>query len=406
MIHMPSLEDLWSEARTKTRPVDSRFKESIRRIPALYGPIRAFHGVRQNLTIALSEYAARHSQESTVSTIAHVRENLARRGASWPSAKKLKILLLTSAAGWERSSLKADLEREHEVTYFSLEASGIERRAGDLTRSHVDRALCQLLQSNNTKYDLILSYLSGAEISSNTIRKLKELTVPIFSFHWDDRLLFWGHKEDGVWSGPASVAREYDLNLTNSPESLDKYRALGAQALFWPEGGHFQGEPEPLERDLDVLFIGTKYGIRERCCTFLRRQGVRISAYGQGWENGFVPESEMGRLIGRAKIVLGMGYIGHSSFQCLKARDFEVPIAGGLLLTSYHPALELVYRLGEEIESYNGFDECMKKVNWLLSHPAEAAEIRRKGYAAAVKRHSWCARIRQLVSETVEDEYL
>jgi len=40
----------------------------------------------------------------------------------------------------------------------------------------------------------------------------------------------------------------------------------------------------------------------------------------------------------------------------IKARTFEV-LGGGFLLTDAAPGMDGVYRLGQEIEVYDGFDE-------------------------------------------------
>ena len=118
---------------------------------------------------------------------------------------------------------------------------------------------------------------------------------------------------------------------------------------------------------------------------------------GRGWEGGILPPEEMVRLYSRSRVNLGFGGIGHMvKVQCLKGRDFEVPMSGGLYLTSYHPALEDCYEAGKEIACYTGKRDCLSQIRHLLGHPEEAESIRRAGRARALRDHTWHSRLEGL----------
>jgi spore maturation protein CgeB len=107
----------------------------------------------------------------------------------------------------------------------------------------------------------------------------------------------------------------------------------------------------------------------------------------------------MVRLYSRSRINLGFGGVeGHGETYCLKGRDFEIPMSGGLYLTEYHPELERVYDVGTEIVAYRGFDDLKAKIRHLLAKPDEAEAIRRAGFRRARRDHTWEMRFERLFS--------
>jgi spore maturation protein CgeB len=122
----------------------------------------------------------------------------------------------------------------------------------------------------------------------------------------------------------------------------------------------------------------------------LKSHGIEVEAFGYGWPNGPLSTQEMVRMYSKSKINLGFGGVANlSETYCLKGRDFEIPMSGGLYLTEYHPELERWYRLGEEIVTYSGFDDLVTKIRYLLSHSDGADAIRQNGYDRALSEHTW-----------------
>jgi hypothetical protein len=239
--------------------------------------------------------------------------------------------------------------------------------------------------------DVVVGYLSGYLADPKILRQMGQTGAVILNFNWDDKLGFRGEMIGNRCSGPAGLARIVDLNLTNAPESCQKYLAEGGLAMFWPEGAHPDiHKPCELPFDFDVSFVGKKYGWRPRFIEKLRSKGIQIECFGYGWENGPVSQEEMIKLYSRSRINLGFGGVGHSKkLMCLKGRDFEVPMSGGLYLTQDNPELSLVYNIGKEILVYKTVDDCAEKISYILKHPDIAAQIRAAGRNRALKDHSW-----------------
>ena len=79
----------------------------------------------------------------------------------------------------------------------------------------------------------------------------------------------------------------------------------------------------------------------------------------------------------RSRFNLGFSGIGYSMKEmCLKGRDFEVPMAGALYLTSEQHDLHRVSKVGEEVVTYRGKSDCLAKIRYLLDHEDESASSR------------------------------
>lgn len=96
------------------------------------------------------------------------------------------------------------------------------------------------------------------------------------------------------------------------------------------------------------------------------------------------------RTYSRSRVNLGFGGVaGHKDTFCLKGRDFEVPMSGGLYLTEAYEELERFYEVGTEIVTWSGVGDLVEKIRWLLSNPGEAEAIRQAGHRRALSGHTW-----------------
>ena len=99
----------------------------------------------------------------------------------------------------------------------------------------------------------------------------------------------------------------------------------------------------------------------------------------------------------RTKINLGFGSVaGHKDTFCLKGRDIEIPMSGGLYLTQEHPELAKVFRFGEEILAYSNIGELVQKIRYYLDNPAQAEVVRMNGRKRALREHTWEMRFEKI----------
>jgi spore maturation protein CgeB len=343
-------------------------------------------------------------REEAASVFRRLREQLSKRGILWPprpQGRSLHILYVSVPGNWERHNIPPELAKIGTVTtYFIADQPVHAYKRGESLRDSVDSHLPGFVEGlhRENPVDMMLSYLSGAQVSAETIRAIGNRGIATFNFHLDDRISFQGKRVGRLRAGAVDICAAFDLNLTSSPDSVVKYRVEGADAIFWPEGANpDHWRPLPLPYKYDVSFIGERYGRRPAFVAALRKQGIRVTCFGDGWDNGPVSAERMVEIYAQSRINLGFGYICRSSFMNLKGRDFEVPMSGAVYLTSHNEELELVYRVGTEIETYRDVHDCAEKIKELLADPDRCEGMRLAAREAALSRHTWATRVESLL---------
>jgi spore maturation protein CgeB len=248
--------------------------------------------------------------------------------------------------------------------------------------------------------DWVFVYESGREISPSTIHAMhEEIGVPVVGMCLDDKHCWAGPSMGGHRAGQIDLARHFDVSWTSARVACGWYLAEGGRPLYMPPGCNARTySPTHAPRNLEVSFIGAAYGFRFAVIDYLGRHGIKVAAYGDGWNNGFVSTSEAVSVICRSHINLGMGGIGYcESLTNVKGRDFEIPCAGGgVYITSYNPDLATHFRVGEEIVCYRNRDEMLELIRHHLSHPEEAAEISDKARHRSIHEHRWLHRYQRI----------
>lgn len=325
-----------------------------------------------------------------------LRKRLLIRGINLTPRRKgeLHIFLTFALNNWE-NVLPLALQPFGKVTVFEWRSIGFDECSQDWLkyRDSMNAKMLKAFQDAHSQQpiDAVVGYLSGYNTSPQVLNAMNKLSAIIFNFCLDDKLNFPGKIVGGRFTSPAAIASDVDLNLTNSPESIIKYIAHGGLSIFWPEAAHPDiHKSHDIPFVYDVSFIGRKYGYRSKFIEKLHKIGIKVTCFGKGWENGPLSDEEMIKLYSKSRINLGFAGIGHSKkLMCLKGRDFEVPMSGGLYLTQNNPELSLVYEIGKEIIMYDNEVDCAKKIKWLLENPEEANKIRVAGRERALIDHSW-----------------
>jgi hypothetical protein len=246
------------------------------------------------------------------------------------------------------------------------------------------------------RVDLLLGQMWANYISKEALLKIKSYGIPIVNISMDDRLPDNWSTQRGTRLGAVGLAQVTDLVLTTSSESCAWYGVEGCPAMFWPLASD-PGVFAPVKgsvRDIDVLFIGNKYGVREKIIEALRKHHVHVECYGAGWPNGPSTAEQSAALFKRAKIILGVGTVGYcDDVFTLKLRDFDAPMSGALYLTHRSNEITSLYREGIEIECYLNSDEAASKIKYYLSHSDMRETLAAAGHAKALSRDTWTLRL-------------
>ncbi|MEQ1715634.1 MAG: glycosyltransferase [Hyphomicrobium sp.] len=337
---------------------------------------------------------------STEETAAALRARLAGRAKQngWPRRKgDLHIFLAFQLFEW-LEALPAAFEPFGEVTVFDLASHGFDQGRADWweRRPIVNREMLAAFHEANARrpVDAVVGYLSGVNTDPATLARIARAGTAIFNFSYDEKLDMGNPLPDGSIRSPAALASVVDLNLTNDPAGALRYLLKGGLAHFHPEAADPRvHRPYDTPFRYDVTFVGQHYGFRPFFIERLQSLGINVTAFGRNWPNGPLALEEMVEMYSLSRINLGFGGIGHSNrLMCLKGRDFEVPMSGGLFLTQHNPELELVFDVGREIMTYTGEADCAVKIRTLLADEAKAAAIRKAGRERCLRDHTYEAR--------------
>jgi len=314
----------------------------------------------------------------------------------------LNIIAIYHHYNWENYSLKPALEKFGEVRHFDWFEKFNHQNKNWHKSQKVLMNKTMIVQidrwMSETKADVIFTYLSGELVEPETIRAFRKHGVPIINLALNDKEHFIGKIKNGRAWGARDICRYFDLCWTSTEDALIKYCAEGALPIYLPEGANPDiHKPYTVEKSIDVSFVGQCYGNRAKVIDDLKKKGINVETYGTDWPNGPLSNEEMVKTYSRSKINFGFGGVaGHKNTFCLKGRDFEIPMSGGLYLTEDHPELNIAFRPGEEILTYSGIENLISKIKYYLDHPAEAEAIRNKGYLRARRDHTWEGRFEKI----------
>jgi hypothetical protein len=333
---------------------------------------------------------------------AGARERLSTRGYQ-PVPRQLgeiHTVAFVPTIGWH-PALCPDLKVLGPVSQFDYVALGITAEQlynGDTAaRKRLNDAFLEFVRhAHRTRpVDWIFVYASGMEMLASSLHRLREeVGVPMVNMCLDDKQSWEGPVFDGQRNGQIDIASQFDISWTSATVACEWYLVEGANPLYMPEGFDASSyHPLDLEQDIDVSFIGARYGFRSDIVKNLRRYGIDVLPVGPGWgQSAF--GAEQVRIINRSRINLGLGGIGYSErLTNVKTRDFEIPgTGGGVYITSFNPDLARHFNIGTEIICYRSREEMVELIRYFLRHRAEARTVALQGRRRCMAEHRWLHR--------------
>ena len=209
------------------------------------------------------------------------------------------------------------------------------------------------------------------------------------------------------------LAGHVDLHVMTHAASMSEAAKLGIKNVMasqWAAASSRLAEPLPSSAcEYDVSFVGAAYGNRRARVQAMARRGTDVTCFGHGWERGPVGSRDVGRIYRSSRISLnfadsGLQLSGTSLARSrqIKARTFEVPGAGGFLLSEVSESLAQYFRIGEEMITYRDDDELAEKIRYFLNHPDERDAIARTGHQRVLREHLYEARFAPILQRALE----
>ena len=275
----------------------------------------------------------------------------------------------------------------HEVVHFESWERGLYRDYAELNQS----LLACVARENPA---VLLTVQRDCEIWTETLDAIRERGVIAISWTTDDS---WKYREVSRFIG-----HHYDLITTTYDYAVPQYHRDGIRHVLltqWAANAEWLRAPLPAAQcRYDVSFVGAAYGPRREIIAGLDRRGIAVECFGDGWPRGAVAAAEIPRIMRESRVSLSFSdAFKQKARRQIKARTFEVPGAGGLLLTEYAPGLERFYQLGTEILACRTFDEMEAQIRQVLFDPARRDAIAWAGFLRTRADHTYDLRLAEIL---------
>lgn len=298
--------------------------------------------------------------------------------------------------------------------------------------SILNQALLEYFDKVNP--DLVFFNLYNNYVKIDVIKQmsLKALTVNFFG---DDPFLFDRFTKH--------YAPYFSYCITTDKFSIDKYYDIGQKNVIYSQWPAFTVDNihdlyAPTYK-YDVSFVGAKNPPREWFIDELKRKGIDVKVFGNGWNAGPIDSNEMEDVFLTSKINLNIPnsdiwdykflFSGYVSFLLLirqlfkyhlkrnhftrkileifrknlndevtfygkftsqiKARNFEIPSSGGFQLTNYVPTIEEYFLIGKEIACYSNIDEAEIQIRYFLKNDANREKIKIAGHLRSKDEYTY-----------------
>jgi spore maturation protein CgeB len=268
-------------------------------------------------------------------------------------------------------------------------------RAAELGRSKMNAELLEFVL--DLRPDLAMFCLFQDEIAVDTVGAMTQAGIKTFNWFCDDH---WRFESFSSRYAPA-----FSLVTTTDREALPKYASIGYSSVLltqWACNQHAFA-PRPAAPKYDVTLVAQRYGDRPKAVRALRRAGIDVSCWGQGWPHGRLDHDEMVNVFSSSRINLNFSksYRGRlwrkrPLTHQLKARLFEIAGSGGFVLTERSPHLEQYFTIDEEVAVFDRVDDLVPQVEFWLKHETEREQVARAGYERVMAEHTYEKRFEQI----------
>ena len=242
------------------------------------------------------------------------------------------------------------------------------------------------------KPDLLFCIMTGSKIYCpkepwTTIRReTKKGNVQTFNWFCDDS---WRFDEFSM-----EVCTSFHYCSTPEKRFVEKYKNIGYDNIVyatWHANSDLYSVLPYEERRHAFSFVGGKHGNRGQFIASLKQEGFDV----------FSPDDSSfeSMVWAYSKSVAGLSFSQNSSNTDtqMKARMFEVPATGALLVTEYTEDLENNFEIGKEIIVFKDKEDLLRIAEDIDKSPHKYNEIAKRGHERFLKDHDSTVRLKTLL---------
>lgn len=244
------------------------------------------------------------------------------------------------------------------------------------------------------KPDLLFCIMTGSKIYCpkepwTTIRReTKKGNIKTFNWFCDDS---WRFDEFST-----EVCTSFHYCSTPEKRFVKRYKDIGYDNIVyatWHANSDLYSVLPYEERRHEFSFVGGKHGNREKFIKSLEQEDFDV----------FSPEDSSfeSMVWAYSKSFAGLSFSQNSSNTDtqMKARMFEVPATGALLVTEYTGDLRNNFEIGKEIIVFKNEDELLRIAEDIDRSPHKYSEIAKRGHERFLKDHDSTVRLKTLLED-------
>jgi len=290
----------------------------------------------------------------------------------------IKTVGIWKNQSWMKYNLQATFEQIGELYYVCVPADRIKDHT--FFTNKIYSAVEQI------KPDLVFSFVNSRHAVAEPYLKIKHSGIPVINIFLDDV-----HKFKLI----KGIAHAFSLNISTTKLFLSEYKKYNAQAIYLPEGSNIiDFTCLHLKKDIDVSFVGNRYGNRPFIMQALKNKGYIVKFCGKGWPGGRISFEQMIQIYNRSKIVVGVSRVSsNSKIFGIKGRDFEVPPCGSFYLCEDNPELHEWFTEGKEIIFWKDIPDLVKKAEYYLKNDVLREKIAKNALDRVRAEHTWVHRL-------------
>jgi hypothetical protein len=222
----------------------------------------------------------------------------------------------------------------------------------------------------------------GMELSPKSLLWAKQRGIKLVNYNPDNPFVF-----SGKGSGNSNITKSIELYDLHFTYNLDTQKKLKEQHKVKTELLPFafdisQELFEVCQKEKEVLkvcFLGNPDKLRASFIEALAEIGIEIDVYGNDWNNYInhdnitifspVYGDDQWKTLRKYRVQLNL--MRPHNLDSHNMRTFEIPGIGGIQLAPETKEHRLFFEADKEIFLYNNVEECVDKINFLLSLTTE-----------------------------------
>ena len=206
---------------------------------------------------------------------------------------------------------------------------------------------------------------------------------------------------DDSWrfeSFSSQVCNFFHICSTPEPSKVESYHSIGYKNIFyanWHANSDFYSHLN-IPRKNEIAFLGAPRGDRKLFLEALKENNIPIK------HPQFASFEDLVETYSRSLIGINFSRNPANRTPQMKARLFEIPAAGGMLLTEHSKDIEKVFVPDKEIITFKTEEEMLLKAKHLLANPKLATKIAANGFKKFMREHESKVRLAQVIEKIKE----